>query len=183
MQKREKIKAQIMDEAAMNRTLIRLSHEIIERRQGASDLVLVGLIRRGVTLARRLSAQIEKIEGVKVPVGELDICHHRDDRKGPLDEPIVSHTDIPFDINGKTVVLVDDVIYTGRSIRAAFDALFEKGRPAAITLAVLIDRGLRELPIKPDYVGKNIPTSHRERVSVKVREIDGEDSVTITEKE
>lgn len=167
----------------MNRTLIRLSHEIIERRQGASDLVLVGLIRRGVTLARRLSAHIEKIEGVKVPVGELDIRHHRDDRKGPLCEPIVSHTDIPFDINGKTVVLVDDVIYTGRSIRAAFDALFEKGRPAAITLAVLIDRGLRELPIKPDYVGKNIPTSHRERVSVKVREIDGEDAVTITEKE
>lgn len=173
------IKANIMDEAAMNRTLIRLSHEIIEKNHGADQVVLVGVIRRGVVLAQRLSEHIESIEGVRVPVGSLDIRFHRDDRTRPLDQPVISHTELPFDINGKTVVLVDDVIYTGRTVRAAFDALFEHGRPAAIRLAVLIDRGLRELPIKPDHVGKNIPTSHRETVDVKVREIDGEDTVCI----
>lgn len=175
-------KAQLMDAAAMNRTLVRLSHEIVERNRGADGIVLVGIIRRGVTLAKRICANIERFEGVRVPVGSLDICFHRDDRgAGTGGQPVISGTDIPFDINGKTVVLVDDVIYTGRTIRAAFDALFEKGRPAAIQLAVLFDRGLRELPIKPDFTGKNIPTSHRETVDVRVQETDGEDAAYILE--
>lgn len=175
-------KAQLMDAAAMNRTLVRLSHEIVERNRGTERLVLAGIIRRGVTLAHRISDHIERFEGVRVPVGSLDICFHRDDRGAVTGgQPVISGTDLPFDINGKTVVLVDDVIYTGRTIRAAFDALFEHGRPAVIQLAVLIDRGLRELPIKPDYTGKNIPTSHRETVDVRVFETDGEDAAYILE--
>lgn len=173
---------QLMDAAAMNRTLVRLSHEIVEHNRGAERLVLVGIIRRGVTLARRISTHIERFEGVRVPVGSLDICFHRDDRVTKEEgQPVISSTDLPFDINGKIVVLVDDVIYTGRTVRAAFDALFEHGRPAAIRLAVLVDRGLRELPIKPDFTGKNIPTSHRETVDVRVEESDGEDAVYLWE--
>ncbi len=175
-------KAQIMDGISMSRTLVRLSHEIIEKNRGVSNVLLVGVIRRGVTLAERISANIEKIEGARVPVGSLDIRFHRDDLSVVGDQPIISSTDLPFDINGKTVILVDDVIFTGRTVRAAMEALFEHGRPAAIQLAVLVDRGLRELPVKPDYTGKNIPTSHRELVDVKVMEIDGEDSVSILSK-
>ncbi len=180
--KTNKPKAQIMDAPAMNRTLIRLSHEIIEKNKGVENVVFVGIIRRGVSIANRLAQHIERFEGATVPVGSLDIRFHRDDineRSAIADAPIVSKTDLPFEITGKTVVLVDDVIYTGRTIRAAFDALFEHGRPAEIQLAVLIDRGLRELPIRPDFTGKNIPTSHRERVAVNVSESDGEDSVYI----
>lgn len=180
--KTNKPKAQIMDAPAMNRTLIRLSHEIIEKNKGAENVVFVGIIRRGVFIANRLAQHIERFEGATVPVGSLDIRFHRDDigeRPAIAATPIVSKTELPFDITGKTVVLVDDVIYTGRTIRAAFDALFERGRPAEIQLAVLIDRGLRELPIRPDFTGKNIPTSHRERVAVNVTESDGEDSVYI----
>ncbi len=173
-------KAQIMDGISMNRTLVRLSHEIIEKNKGVENVLLVGVIRRGVTLAERISANIEKIEGKRVSVGSLDIRFHRDDFSG--DQPIISGTELPFDIGGKTVILVDDVIFTGRTVRAAMEALFEHGRPAAIQLAVLVDRGLRELPVKPDYTGKNIPTSHRELVDVKVAEIDGEDSVSILSK-
>lgn len=175
-------KAQIMDGISMNRTLIRLSHEIIEKNRGVSDVLLVGVIRRGVTLAERISDNIEVIEGLRLPVGSLDIRFHRDDLSVVGDQPIISSTDLPFDINGKRVILVDDVIFTGRTVRAAFEALFEHGRPAAIQLAVLVDRGLRELPIKPDYIGKNIPTSHRELVDVRVSEVDGEDSVSILSK-
>lgn len=172
-------KVRVMDEPSMGRTLVRLSHEIVEKNHGAEKILLVGVIRRGVTLAKRISECIEQFEGIKVPVGSLDIRYHRDDYSVAMDQPVISGTDLSFDINQKTVILVDDVICTGRTIRAAFDALFEHGRPAAIQLAVLVDRGLRELPIKPDFTGKNIPTSHRELVDVKVKETDGEDSVCI----
>ena len=174
-----KLKAQILDGAAMNRSLIRISHEITERNKGAQDLVLVGIIRRGVPLARRIATQIERMEGVTVPVGSLDITFDRDDRTSDVPQPVLHETHIPFDITGKHVVLVDDVIYTGRTVRAAIDALFRLGRPSTVGLAVMIDRGLRELPFKPDFVGKNIPTSHREVVRVRVTPVDAEDSVSI----
>ena len=165
----------------MKRTIIRMAHEISEKNPDPSALVLVGIITRGRTLAERISAELIKINGENVPVGSLDVTFYRDDigEKGP--NLNAAKTDIPFELSGKTVVLVDDVLYTGRSIRAAIDHLIDIGRPAKIQLAVLLDRGHRELPIRPDYVGKNIPTSRSQRVQVKVSETDGEDSVVLIE--
>jgi pyrimidine operon attenuation protein/uracil phosphoribosyltransferase len=175
-------KTQVLDEAALDRALTRISHEILERNGGAKDLAFVGLRTRGVTLAQRLAVKLAAIDGTTVPVGTLDITLYRDD----LDmrgAPVVRGTDIPFSIKDKTVVLVDDVLYTGRTIRAALDALIDLGRPKMIQLAILIDRGHRELPIRPDFIGKNLPTSHRESVAVRMREHDGEDRVVIEEPE
>jgi pyrimidine operon attenuation protein / uracil phosphoribosyltransferase len=175
-------KAQVLDDTALDRALTRIAHEILERNGGAKDLAFVGLRTRGVTLAHRLAAKLAAIDGATVPVGTLDITLYRDD----LDmrgAPVVRGTDIPFSIKNKTVVLVDDVLYTGRTIRAALDALIDLGRPNMIQLAILIDRGHRELPIRPDFIGKNLPTSKRESVAVRMREHDGEDRVVIEEPE
>jgi pyrimidine operon attenuation protein/uracil phosphoribosyltransferase len=175
-------KAQVLDEAALDRALTRIAHEILEKNGGSSDLAFVGLRTRGVTLAQRLAARIAQIDGATLPVGTLDITLYRDDL-GLRGAPIIRGTDIPFSIKNKTVVLVDDVLFTGRTIRAALDAIIDLGRPKAIQLATLIDRGHRELPIRPDYVGKNLPTSKRESVAVRLREHDGEDRVVIEEPE
>ena len=173
-------KAQVLDDAALDRALTRIAHEILERNGGAKDVTFVGLRTRGVTLAQRLAAKIARIDGATLPVGTLDITLYRDD----LDlrgAPVIRGTDIPFSIKNKTVVLVDDVLFTGRTVRAALDALIDLGRPRTIQLATLIDRGHRELPIRPDYVGKNLPTSRRESVAVRLKEHDGEDRVVIEE--
>lgn len=175
-------KAQVLDEAALDRALTRIAHEILERNAGAKGLTFVGLRTRGVTLAHRLAQKIARIDGTTIPVGTLDITLYRDDldRRGA---PVVRGTDIPFSIKDKTVVLVDDVLFTGRTVRAALDALIDLGRPRMIQLAILVDRGHRELPIRPDYVGKNLPTSRRESVAVRLKEHDGEDRVVIEEPE
>ncbi len=168
-----------MDEAAIRRALTRIAHEILERDRGAEGLTLVGIANRGDHLARRLAAEIARIEGAVVPVGVLDITFYRDDIGMKAEAPEVHETKVDFDITGKTVVLVDDVLFTGRTIRAAMDALMDFGRPRQIQLAVLVDRGHRELPIRADFVGKNLPTSREDVVSVAVTELDGEDSVTV----
>jgi pyrimidine operon attenuation protein/uracil phosphoribosyltransferase len=165
-----------MDRADIRRALTRIAHEIIERNRGATDLCLLGIHTRGVPLAHRLGRLIEEIEGRPVPVGELDIANHRDDRPRTQAPP---RTHIDFEIAGKRVVLVDEVLYTGRTARAAMDALIEHGRPALVQLAALVDRGHRELPIRADYVGKNIPTSRRERVSVHLSDTDDDEAVYI----
>ena len=173
----------MLDTAAVERALKRISHEIIERNQGCDTICLVGVCRRGVPLAKRLSDQIFQIEGKRVPVGSLDITRYRDDI-GQIEEmPVLNATDIPFDINGRDVILVDDVLFTGRTARAAMDALIEMGRPATVQLAVLIDRGHRELPIRGDYIGKNIPTSKNERIAVRVPEYDGTTAVVLYRKD
>lgn len=172
------VKAQVMDAIAMQRALRRIAHEILERNKGAGELVLVGIRTRGVPLAQRLREHLAQIEGHAVPVGAVDITLYRDDLKGPKSRP-VHPTDIPCSLEAKHVVLVDDVLYTGRSIRAAMDALADFGRPQSIQLAVLIDRGHRELPIRADYVGKNLPTARHEQVSVVLQEVDGRDAVSI----
>jgi pyrimidine operon attenuation protein/uracil phosphoribosyltransferase len=175
-------KAQVLDETALDRALTRIAHEILERNGGAKELAFVGLRTRGVTLAQRLASKIAAIDGATLPVGTLDITLYRDD----LDmrgAPVIRGTDIPFSIKNKTVILVDDVLFTGRTIRAALDALIDLGRPGMIQLATLIDRGHRELPIRPDFIGKNLPTSKRESVAVRLREHDGEDRVVIAEPE
>jgi pyrimidine operon attenuation protein / uracil phosphoribosyltransferase len=171
----DKLGRQVMDADDMRRALTRIAHEILEKNKGAGNLVLIGIRRRGCPVADRLAEAIERIEGVKVPVGELDISLYRDDVT--LRQPIVGPTNIAFDIEGKVVVLADDVFYTGRTVRSALDALMDLGRPASIQLAVLVDRGHRELPIRPDFVGKNIPTSLSECIEVKVLPIDTEDNV------
>jgi pyrimidine operon attenuation protein/uracil phosphoribosyltransferase len=173
-------KAQVLDEAALDRALTRIAHEILERNDGAKDLAFVGLRTRGVTLAQRLTAAIARIDGTALPVGALDITLYRDDL-AMRGIPVVRGTEIPFSIKGKTVILVDDVLFTGRTIRAALDAIIDLGRPQSIQLAILVDRGHRELPIRPDYIGKNLPTSRRESVAVRLREHDGEDRVVIEE--
>ena len=170
---------QIMTAEEIRRAVIRVSHEIVEKQSGTDGLVLVGIQRRGVPLARRLASAIFEHEGIQLPVGALDITFYRDDLSMLAQQPVVKGTDLPFDITGTTVVLVDDVLYTGRTIRAAMDALMEYGRPHAIRLAVLVDRGHRELPIRADHVGKNVPTSREELVRVRIEEIDGEDAVDI----
>jgi pyrimidine operon attenuation protein/uracil phosphoribosyltransferase len=174
----KRVKAQVMDAVALERALIRIAHEILERNKGAEDLVLLGIRTRGVPLARRLGEQLKRIERRPVPVGAVDITLYRDDLRGPKSRPVHT-TEIPCPLDAKHVVLVDDVLYTGRSIRAAMDALTEFGRPQTIQLAVLIDRGHRELPIRADYVGKNIPTARDEQVSVLLQEVDGENAVVI----
>lgn len=171
----------IMDEQAIRRALIRVSHEIIEKNKGVGKVVLVGIRTRGVPLAERLAAEIEKIEDVKVPVGILDITLYRDDLSTLGYQPVVHQTQIPLDISGKKIILVDDVLYTGRTVRSALDAVIDIGRPELIQLAVLVDRGHRELPIRADYVGKNVPTSRKEIVSVQLNDVDGTDKVVIKE--
>lgn len=171
----------IMDEMAMKRALTRIAHEIIERNKGVDNVAVVGIRRRGGPLAQRLAARIREIEGVDVPVGILDITLYRDDLTTLSSQPQVHRTEVDFDISGMNVVLVDDVLYTGRTIRAALDALIDLGRPKSIQLAVLIDRGHRELPIKADFIGKNVPTSRQEVISVQVEEIDTKDEVVIQE--
>ena len=176
-------KAEVMDGSTMDRTLTRISHEILERNQGGKDLALVGIRTRGVVLARRIAEKLRAIEGIVIPVGVLDITLYRDDL-GMLDEqPLLKGTDIPFPVTGKFVVLVDDVLFTGRTTRAALDAIMDLGRPRLIQLAVLVDRGHRELPLRADYVGKNLPTSRREVVQVLLQEEDGQDRVVIQEPE
>ena len=175
---RPREKAQVLDETALDRALTRIAHEILERNGGAKDLAFVGLRTRGVSLAHRLAAKIAQIDGTTLPVGALDITLYRDDL-GMRGTPVIRGTDIPFSIKAKTVILVDDVLFTGRTIRAALDAISDLGRPRAVQLAALVDRGHRELPIRADYVGKNLPTSTTERVRVLLEETDGRDAVVI----
>ena len=174
-------KAKIMDDKAIGRAITRISHEIIERNKGIENVVLIGIKTRGIPVASRIANKIEAIEGQKILTGEMDITLYRDDLSEKQIDPVVNSTKIDFDITDKTVVLVDDVLYTGRTVRSALNALMDIGRPKAIQLAVLVDRGHRELPIRADYVGKNVPTSKQEIISVELLEVDGEDSVKIKE--
>lgn len=176
-----KLKANLLDDKAIKRTLIRISHEIIEKNKGVEDIVLVGIKRRGYPIAERIAKNIESIEGVNVPVGSVDITLYRDDITEIMDTPRLNNSNLGVEIIGKKVILVDDVLYTCRTVRAAIDAIVDLGRPDQIQLAVLIDRGHKELPIRADYVGKNIPTSKSEIIAVEIEEIDGTDSVKIYE--
>ncbi|SRR5258705_5611209 len=176
-----KEKAEIIDADGVRRIITRIAHEIVERNKGVEDLVLIGIRRRGVPIAQRLAKKIEEFEGRAPSEGSLDITLYRDDLSTVAHQPVVGSTDIPVDINGKVAILVDDVLYTGRTVRAAMDALIDFGRPRSIQLAVVVDRGHRELPIRADYVGKNVPTSKKEVIGVKVAEIDGHDAVVIKE--
>jgi len=169
----------VMSQEDIRRTLARITHEIIERNRTVDNLVLIGIHTRGVPLAKRLASSIENLEGIRIPVGALDISLYRDDLPLLNQPPVVRRTDIPVSIDGKSIVLVDDVLYTGRSIRAAMDALVDMGRPQSIQLAVLTDRGHREMPIRADYVGKNMPSSRDEEIQVRLEETDGIDEVTI----
>jgi pyrimidine operon attenuation protein / uracil phosphoribosyltransferase len=171
----------VMDADRMARSLTRIAHEIVERNRGVADLALVGIRERGVPLARRIAAALHEIGGSEVPTGALDITLYRDDlmRQAVGPQPVVRSTDIRFDIDDRVILLVDDVLFTGRTIRAALDALIDFGRPRAIQLVVLVDRGHRELPVKADYVGKNVPTSRRESVQVRLKEVDGHDEVVL----
>lgn len=173
-------KAVIMDEASVSRAMTRIAHEILERNEGCENLAIVGIVTRGDLLAKKLVDRIREIEGVDVPLGSLDISFYRDDFQTHF-SPEVHATDIPFDVDGKRIVLVDDILYTGRTIRCALDAVMDLGRPSRIELAVLVDRGHRELPICPDFVGKNVPSSHEENVRLYLKEVDGRTSVEITE--
>ena len=177
-----KLKAQIMDEAAMGRALMRISHEIDEHNRGVDNVVLVGIRRRGEPIARRIRGNIHKIEDKDVPCGSLDIKFYRDDLSRVSELPETRRAELPFDVTDRDVVLCDDVIYTGRTARAAIEAIFSLGRPRSIQLAVLIDRGHRELPIRPDFVGKNVPTSQSEVITVRLEETDGETCVKLLEK-
>lgn len=176
-----KIKDKIIDRNGLRRSVARLAHEIIEKNKGIDNLVLVGIRTRGVYLAERIKKEIDLIEGTDIPLGILDITMYRDDFRELHHQPQLQQTDIKFDIDDKNVVLIDDVLYTGRTTRAALEALIAFGRPSKIQLAVLVDRGHRELPIKPDYVGKNIPTTIGEEIQVKMNEIDDDDCVFILE--
>lgn len=171
-------KARLMDGAAIGRALMRIAHEILEKNGGAENLLLIGIKSRGYPLARRIASNIEKIEGVALPVVEMDVTDYRDDQRTRIAEIMP----VSVSVDRKTVVLVDDVIFTGRTVRAALDGIFRLGRPEAVRLAVLIDRGLRELPFRADFVGKNVPTSHSELISVRLTECDGEEAVVILQK-
>lgn len=171
----------IMDSDAIRRALVRIAHEIIEKNKGVEDVVIVGIRTRGVPLAQRIAVEVGSIENCEMTVGMLDITLYRDDLSTLGYNPVVHGTDINFDLSGKHVILVDDVLYTGRTIRAALDAVIDMGRPKTIQLAVLVDRGHKELPIRADYVGKNVPTSQKETIEVVLNEIDGEDEVYIGE--
>ncbi|KML46618.1 bifunctional pyrimidine regulatory protein PyrR uracil phosphoribosyltransferase [Cytobacillus firmus] len=176
-------KAIVLDDQAIRRALTRIAHEIIEKNKGIENCILIGIRTRGIYLANRLAERIEQIEGAKIDVGELDITLYRDDltKKTENQEPLVKGSDVPKDINDQKVILIDDVLYTGRTVRAALDALIDIGRPSQIQLAVLVDRGHRELPIRADYVGKNIPTSSSEKIVVELKEVDENDQVSIYE--
>ena len=177
-----KLKAKIMDEMAMARATRRLAHELLERNETREDTVIVGIQRRGAVFAEKIRNELIAAGAGNIPIGSIDITFYRDDLSHVSVQPVMNGTDIPFDINKKNVILVDDVLYTGRTVRCAIDGLFRKGRPDKVQLLVMIDRGQRELPFKPDYVGKNIPTSHSEIVKVRFAELDGENSVDIYEK-
>ena len=177
-----KEKSKILDGALIDKSIERMAHEIIEREKSPGNVVVIGIKNRGAYLAKRLADKIKMLAGTEVPVGALDITLYRDDLTEASEQPIVHATEIDFDIAGKKIILVDDVLYTGRTIRCALDALIDFGRPALIQLAVLVDRGHRELPIKADYVGKNVPTSAKEVVEVRLAESDGKDEVVICEK-
>lgn len=179
----EEPKALLMDANQINRALSRIAHEVIEKNRGLGDVALVGIRRRGVPIAQRLAAKLLEFEGTSVPVGELDITLYRDDLTELHPDPEVKRSTLEFDLRGKVVILVDDVLYTGRTVRAALDALLDIGRPAQIQLACLCDRGHRELPIRADYVGKNVPTARKERVEVSLVEVDGLDQVALFEAE
>jgi len=170
----------VLDGPDIARTLVRIAHEIVEQTEGA-DIAIVGIHRRGAVLARRLAAQVSELVGQEIPLGELDISFYRDDvaLRDPTRQPVVLESKLDFPMDGMTVILVDDVLYTGRTVRAAIDALFDYGRPARVQLAVLVDRGHRELPIRPDYVGKNLPTSREERIQVQLLEVDEVDQVLL----
>ena len=172
----------VLEHGDVRRTLKRIAHEIVEKNPEAKGLAVVGIHTRGALLARRLHAQLAELTESEIPIGDLDISFYRDDlgAKAPADQPVVHASHVDFDLSGKTVVLVDDVLFTGRTVRAAVDALFDYGRPQRVQLAVLCDRGHRELPIRPDYVGKNLPTAREERVNVRLEELDGADEVTIS---
>lgn len=178
-----KEKTKILDAEGISRVLKRIAHEILEKNKGTENLCLVGVRNRGVYLAKRLAEEIRKIENKKIPVGILDITLYRDDLTLISAQPVVRKTEIDFDLEGQNLVLVDDVLYTGRTVRAGLDALIDLGRPRSIQLAVLVDRGHRELPIRADFVGKNIPTSTKETVEVRLEEVDGSDAVLIVEKD
>ena len=170
----------VLDGDDMRRTLVRIAHEIVETQIEPRELAIVGIHRRGAILASRLRALLTELLEADVPLGDVDISFYRDDLSRRADAPVVNASHVDFDVDGRTVVIVDDVLYTGRTVRAAIEAIFDYGRPARVQLAVLADRGHRELPIRPDYVGKNLPTSRDERVNVRVQELDGDDQVTIT---
>jgi len=174
-----KLKGIIMDERGMDRTVTRLAHEILERNKGASNIAIIGIRTRGEHLARRVVEKIRKVEGITPDLGFLDITLYRDDLLGKLEQPQMKGTDILFDVSGKDLVIIDDVLFTGRTIRAALDGLIDLGRPRSIQLAVLVDRGHRQLPIKADYVGKNVATASNESIRVHLKEVDGEDSVLL----
>jgi pyrimidine operon attenuation protein / uracil phosphoribosyltransferase len=176
-------KAEIMDESGILRAITRIAHEIIEKSKGVEDVVLIGIQRRGVPLAKMIAAKIKEVEDKTVPVGILDITLYRDDLSMLAEHPVINGTEINFPVGGKKVILVDDVIFTGRTVRAAIDAVMDIGRPKMIQLAVLVDRGHRELPIRADYVGKNVPTSRNEIVNVKLYDIDKVNLVTISDLE
>ncbi|MDO8525554.1 MAG: bifunctional pyr operon transcriptional regulator/uracil phosphoribosyltransferase PyrR [Candidatus Omnitrophota bacterium] len=178
-----KEKTKILDKDDIDRALQRIAHEIVEKCKSMEDIAIIGIKNRGAYLGTRLADKIEKISGVKIPVGALDITLYRDDLTEASSQPVVHATEIDFNIEDKRIVLVDDVLYTGRTIRCALDALIDFGRPGQIQLAVLVDRGHRELPIRADYVGKNVPTSLKETVEVKLSETDGKDEVVLCEKE
>ncbi|MDQ3829453.1 MAG: bifunctional pyr operon transcriptional regulator/uracil phosphoribosyltransferase PyrR [Candidatus Tectomicrobia bacterium] len=176
------VKSVVMDEVAIDRALTRIAHEILEHNKGCQDLVLVGIRTRGIHLARRLAEKLRAVEGEGVPLGVMDVTLYRDDLRRRVDHPKVERTEIPFPLTDKCVILVDDVLFTGRTIRAALDALMDFGRPRAIQLAVLVDRGHRELPIRADYVGRNVPTALPESVEVRLREEDSMEQVVILER-
>ncbi len=175
-------KAEIMDEAAVNRALIRIAHEIIEKNKGINNVCLVGIKNRGIPLAKRIADNIEKIEGKHLQVGELDIQHYRDDLTETTELPSAIIPSFPFEVNGKDIILVDDVLFTGRTVRAAIEGIFSAGRPSSIQLAILVDRGHRELPFRADFVGKNVPTATAEMISVLLKETDNETCVKLFQK-
>lgn len=177
------VKAKIIDEQNFERIITRISHEILEKNKGSKTLVLLGMRTRGEYLAKRIFNKIKEIENIEIPFGVLDVTLYRDDFRTRLKQPQVSVSDITFDLNEKDIILVDDVLYTGRTVRSALNAIMDMGRPSTIQFVVLIDRGHRELPIKADYVGKNVPTSNDEEIKVKMKEIDGEDSVYLVDVE
>ncbi len=178
-----KIKSNIIDKEGFNRIITRMAHEILEKNKGSKNLVLIGMRTRGEFLAKRIREKIKEIDGVELPFGVLDVTLYRDDFRTRLKQPQVSVSNITFDINEKDIILVDDVLYTGRTVRSALNALMDLGRPSSIQLCILIDRGHRELPIRADYVGKNIPTSLDEEIKVKMEEFDGEDAIYLVEAE
>lgn len=178
-----KIKSKIIDKDGFSRIITRIAHEILEKNKGSKNLVLIGMRTRGEFLARRIKEKIKEIDGVELPFGVLDVTLYRDDFRTRLKQPQVSVSDITFDVNEKDIILVDDVLYTGRTVRSALNALMDLGRPSSIQLCILIDRGHRELPIRADYVGKNIPTSLDEEIKVKMEEFDGEDAIYLVEAE